>query len=105
MQKGLLAKKIGMLSVWSDAGEQVAVTALPRQQTLRALIDWSYDLLTDLEKLLLRRLAVFSGGWTLELAEQICSDEKLDALDILDMLGHLVDKSLVAIEVKKDGNE
>ncbi|MBK9207350.1 MAG: tetratricopeptide repeat protein [Anaerolineales bacterium] len=78
-------------------------TALPRQQTLRALIDWSYDLLTDLEKLLLRRLAVFSGGWTLELAEQICGDEKLDALDILDMLGHLVDKSLVAVE-EENGN-
>lgn len=73
-------------------------TALPRQQTLRALIDWSYDLLTDSEKLLLRRLAVFAGGWTLELAEQICADEKLDALDILDLLTHLVDKSLVAVE-------
>jgi predicted ATPase len=73
-------------------------TALPRQQTLRALIDWSYDLLTDAEKLLLRRLAVFSGGWTLELAEQICADDRIDALDILDMLGHLVDKSLVAME-------
>jgi len=75
-----------------------ARTALPRQQTLRALIDWSYDLLTDSEKLLLRRLAVFTGGWTLELAEQICSDEKLDVLDILDMHGRLVDKSLVAIK-------
>jgi predicted ATPase/class 3 adenylate cyclase len=73
-------------------------TALPRQQTLRALIDWSYDLLTDEEKLLLRRLAVFSGGWTLELAEQICADEKIDEFDILDMLTHLVDKSLVAVE-------
>ncbi len=73
-------------------------TALPRQQTLRALIDWSYDLLTDNEKLLLRRLAVFSGGWMLELAEQICGDEKLDEMDILDMLTHLVDKSLIAVE-------
>jgi predicted ATPase/class 3 adenylate cyclase len=73
-------------------------TALPRQQTLRALIDWSYDLLSAKEKLLLSRLAVFSGGWTLELAEQICADEKLDAYEILDMLTHLVDKSLVAVE-------
>jgi predicted ATPase/class 3 adenylate cyclase len=72
-------------------------TALPRQQTLRAMIDWSYDLLAENEKLLLRRLAVFTGGWTLELAEQICSDEKIDALEVLDMLGRLVDKSLVSV--------
>ena len=49
-------------------------TALPRQQTLRALIDWSYDLLTDQEKTLLRRLSVFAGGWTLAAAESVCSD-------------------------------
>ena len=48
-------------------------TALPRQQTLRALIDWSYDLLTPQEKMLLRRLSVFAGGWTLEAAEEICA--------------------------------
>lgn len=49
-------------------------TALPRQQTLRALIDWSYDLLSDEEKTLLRRLSVFAGGWTLEAAEAVCAD-------------------------------
>jgi len=49
-------------------------TALPRQQTLRALIDWSYDLLSDKEKTLLRRLSVFAGGWTLEAAEKVCAD-------------------------------
>src|SRR5206468_12224580 len=49
-------------------------TALPRQQTLRALIDWSYDLLSPSEKALLRRLAVFAGGWTLEAAEAVCAD-------------------------------
>jgi predicted ATPase len=70
-------------------------TALPRQQTLRALIDWSYDLLTEDEKLLLRRMSVFIGGWTLDLAEQVCSDEKINSFEILDMLGKLVDKSLV----------
>ncbi|HLJ54004.1 MAG TPA: protein kinase [Chthonomonadaceae bacterium] len=48
-------------------------SALPRQQTLRSLIDWSYDLLTGLERALLRRLSVFSGGWTLEAAEAVCS--------------------------------
>ncbi len=73
-------------------------TALPRQQTLRALIDWSYDLLSGTEKLLLSRLSVFAGGWTLELAEQVCSDDNLDVLDIFDLQGNLVDKSLVVLE-------
>ncbi len=49
-------------------------TALPRQQTLRAMIDWSYDLLSEKEKTLLRRLSVFAGGWTLEAAEAVCAD-------------------------------
>jgi len=73
-------------------------TALPRQQTLRALIDWSYDLLFENERTLLRRLAVFSGGWTLEAAEQVCGDESIKTDDILDLLDHLVDKSLVVVE-------
>jgi class 3 adenylate cyclase len=50
-------------------------TALPRQQTLRAMIDWSYDLLTPKEQTLLRRLSVFAGGWTLEAAEKVCADD------------------------------
>lgn len=70
-------------------------TALPRQQTLRALIDWSYDLLSDREKTILRRVAVFAGGWTLEAAEAVCADEEFDALDVLELLSSLVDKSLV----------
>ena len=49
-------------------------TALPRQQTLKAAIDWSYDLLSEDEKTLLRRLSVFAGGWTLEAAEAVCAD-------------------------------
>jgi predicted ATPase/class 3 adenylate cyclase len=73
-------------------------TALPRQQTLRALIDWSYDLLSEKERTLLRRLAVFSGGCTLEAVEQICSYDHNQAEEILDLLTHLVDKSLLAIE-------
>jgi predicted ATPase/class 3 adenylate cyclase len=77
-------------------------TALPRQQTLRALIDWSYDLLSENEKLLLRRLAVFMGGCTLEAAEQVCSDERIHAEDILDLLIHLVDKSLVVVDEHPD---
>jgi non-specific serine/threonine protein kinase len=73
-------------------------TALPRQQTLRALIDWSYDLLSENEKLLLRSLAVFMGGCTLEAAEQVCSDGQIHAEDLLDLLIHLVDKSLVVVD-------
>jgi len=69
-------------------------TALPRQQTLRALIDWSYDLLSDTEKALFRRLAVFIGGWTLEAAEAVCSGDGVDQYEVLDLLTQLVDKSL-----------
>jgi predicted ATPase/class 3 adenylate cyclase len=74
-----------------------ARTALPRQQTLRALIDWSYDLLSENERLLLRRLSVFAGGWTLEAAEQICSGDGIVISDVLDLLTQLVNKSLVVV--------
>lgn len=77
-------------------------TALPRQQTLRATIDWSYSLLSEEEKILFRRLAVFVGGWTLEAAESVC-DEAGAGLDILDLLTRLVDKSLVFIEESIEG--
>jgi predicted ATPase/class 3 adenylate cyclase len=74
-----------------------ARTALPRQQTLRAMIDWSYSLLSEQEKILFRRLAVFVGGWTLEAAESICGGDE-DGFEILDLLTRLVDKSLVYAE-------
>ena len=70
-------------------------TALPRQQTLRALIDWSYNLLSEEEKTVLRRLSVFMGGWTLEAAEAVG-----DNPNILDLSTHLVDKSLVAVDLE-----
>lgn len=66
--------------------------ALPRHQTLRAMIDWSYDLLDEAERSLLRTLAVFAGGFTIEAAEAVHSDP-----GVLDLLAHLVDKSLVVI--------
>ena len=72
-------------------------TALPRQQTLRALIDWSYDMLSADEQVLLRRLSVFAGGWSFETAEAICND-----LDVLDLLTQLVNKSLVVVEEGKE---
>ena len=72
-------------------------TVLPRHQTLRGLIDWSYDLLTESEKTLLCRLSVFAGGWTLEAAEKVCSDEGIEEGAVLDTLTSLVDKSLVVV--------
>ncbi|MGE5643967.1 MAG: adenylate/guanylate cyclase domain-containing protein [Byssovorax cruenta] len=77
-------------------------TALPRQQTLRAMIDWSYSLLSEDEKTLFRRLAVFVGGWTLEAAESVCG-EKTAGSDVLDLLTRLVDKSLVFLEESMEG--
>ncbi|MBK8552251.1 MAG: adenylate/guanylate cyclase domain-containing protein [Ignavibacteria bacterium] len=71
-------------------------TALPRQQTLRAMIDWSYDLLTDKEKILFQRLSVFSGGWTLEAAEEVCSDDNIESYEIIDTHTNLLDKSLIS---------
>ncbi|MGZ9086794.1 MAG: ATP-binding protein, partial [Rhodoplanes sp.] len=70
-------------------------TVSPRQRTLRALIDWSYDLLPEQERALFQRLSVFAGGWTLEAAETVCADDDLARHDVLDLLTHLVEKSLV----------
>ncbi|MBC8023613.1 MAG: tetratricopeptide repeat protein, partial [Burkholderiales bacterium] len=75
-------------------------TALPRQQTLRASIDWSYDLLDVPERVLLRRLAVFAGGWTLEAAENVASGGDVENSAVLDLLTPLVDKSLVEFDRK-----
>ena len=75
-------------------------TALPRQQTLRATLDWSYDLLTEAERVLLLRLAVFAGGCTIEAAEAVCGGEPLAGWEILDRLTSLVDKSLVIAEAQ-----
>ena len=77
-------------------------TALPRHQTLRATIDWSYDLLPEEARLLLRRLAVFAGGFTLEAAEQICSGEPLSPRAVLDLLARLVDRSLVIVDQQQE---
>ncbi len=70
-------------------------TALPRQQTLRSLIDWSYDLLSEPEKILFARLSCFSGSWSMEAAEAICGDRAVADIGVVDLLSALVDKSLV----------
>jgi len=78
-------------------------TALPRQQTLRALIDWSYDLLAPAEQTLLRRLSVFAGGWPLEAAEAVCAGGDVEDWEVLDLLARLVAKSLVVAEPPEGG--
>jgi len=73
-------------------------TALPRQQTLRATLDWSYDLLEEQERAVLRRLAVFAGGFTLEAGSAVASDEAIDEFAVTDLLSQLVARSLVVAD-------
>lgn len=78
-----------------SAGRRTAPT---RQQTLRSTLDWSYELLDDLERTLLRRLSIFVGGFDLVAVEAVVTDDTLDPLDLIDLLDRLVDKSLVSAE-------
>ncbi|MER7207386.1 MULTISPECIES: ATP-binding protein [Streptosporangium] len=78
-------------------------TAPARHQTLRATVDWSYQQLKEPERILLRRLAVFTGGWTLEMAEKVCDGDGLWAEDVLSVLCGLVDKSLVLADAEVAG--
>jgi len=108
----LAAARVGALSVEQIAarlGDRFQLlasgdrTAPLRQQTLRAAVDWSYELLTAPEQMLLRRLAVFSG-WNLEMAEQVCADEAIPADQVLDLLAALIDKSLVTLDGELEGD-
>jgi predicted ATPase/DNA-binding CsgD family transcriptional regulator len=78
-------------------------TAPARQQTLQAAVDWSFELLTPDEQVLLRRLAVFAG-WSLEMAEQVCADPPIGVEHVLELLAALIDKSLVALEDEVSGD-
>jgi tetratricopeptide (TPR) repeat protein len=73
-------------------------TVVARHRTLEATVDWSYDLLTEAERCLLARLSVFSGGWTLEAAEEVCAGGAIGDGDVLELLARLVDKSLVIVD-------
>jgi predicted ATPase/DNA-binding SARP family transcriptional activator len=75
---------------------------IPRHQTLRASIDWSYDLLSEQERALMLRLAVFAGGWTLETAEAVCPGEAVQEWELLELLTGLVEKSLVVYQPDED---
>jgi predicted ATPase/DNA-binding XRE family transcriptional regulator len=103
----LAAAKVTMLSVEQIADQlhenfrllaRGASTVLPRHQTLWSTIDWSYNLLTPSEKVLSGRLSVFVGGWTVDAAMSVCSDELLQSEEVIRLLEHLINKSLVIRE-------
>jgi predicted ATPase/class 3 adenylate cyclase len=104
----LAAARVGALSVEHIAvrlGDRFRLltrgdqTKLPRQQTMRACIDWSYELLSEPERELLRRLTVFAG-WTLDAAEAVGAGGEIEQSDVLDLLTHLVEKSLVQFDAE-----
>ena len=72
--------------------------ALPRHRTLKAAMDWSFDLLTDVERALFVRLSVFAGSFDLEAVETVCTGGGVDGVDVLDLLSRLIDRSLVVLE-------
>jgi predicted ATPase len=108
----LVAARIKMLSLQSLLAQvQSRLLDLPagtmdlpdRQRTLQTTLDWSYDLLDDVERLLFRRLAMFAGGWTLEAAEFVCADAtQIPAWEVFDLLSRLIDRSLVVPELDGD---
>jgi predicted ATPase/DNA-binding SARP family transcriptional activator len=75
-------------------------TVLPRHQTLRATLDWSYELLSERERTVFVRLGIFVSGWTLEAAQQVCSDARIAEADVFELLSSLVDKSLVVVQTQ-----
>lgn len=77
-------------------------TAGERHQTLRSMIDWSHGLLSEAERVLLRRLSVFAGGWTLEAAESVCAGEGVARTEVLELLTRLVEKSLVQLDARAE---
>jgi predicted ATPase/DNA-binding SARP family transcriptional activator len=108
----LAAARVGALSpaqIAERLGDSLAVltagsrSALDRQQTLRATLSWSHDLLTPAERAQFRRLAVFAGSFALEAAEAVTAGEGVDEREVADLLGRLVDKSLVVAEEVADG--
>jgi len=88
-----LDERFRLLTDWSP-------TLMPRQQTLRGAMDWSYELLSETERVLLRSLSVFAGGFALDAVEAVCGG-MVDEYEIINLLSHLVDKSLVIAEVQE----
>ena len=77
-------------------------TALPRHQTLRAAMDWSYDLLPEIEQIVFRRLGVFRGSFTMEGAAAVAGDERIKAADVIESVANLADKSLITTDISSD---
>jgi predicted ATPase/DNA-binding SARP family transcriptional activator len=108
----LAAARVGALSpaqIAERLGDCLAVltagsrSALDRQQTLRATLSWSHALLTTVERALFRRLGVFAGTFALEAVEEVAAGEGVDERQVADLLGRLVDKSLVVVHDDSDG--
>lgn len=78
-------------------------TSVARQRTLEGTVAWSYDLLSETERRVFSELSVFSGGWSLEAAEEVCSGDGIERGDVLDLLSHLVNKSLVVVDSDSRG--
>jgi predicted ATPase/class 3 adenylate cyclase/DNA-binding CsgD family transcriptional regulator len=95
----LLSRLDDRFRVLSDSSR----TALPRHQTMRATVDWGYELLSQEERSLFRRLSVFAGGFTLDAVEAVCAGDGVEAADVMDLLARLVDKSLVVPDEGADG--
>ena len=100
----LAVEQVAQRLEWSlDVLKGQSRTAEARQQTLKATLDWSHDLLSEAEQVLFMRLSVFAGGWTLEAAEAVCSGDGIEQEAVLDLLGGLVDKSLVVAGANTNG--
>jgi predicted ATPase len=98
--KAILERLDGQMKILASSSRIVP----ERQQTLKATIDWSYDLLSEEEQRFFDRLSVFTGDFSLEAVEDVCSDDRLKKDDVLSVLSQLVDKSLVNIENQEDGS-
>jgi predicted ATPase/DNA-binding CsgD family transcriptional regulator len=108
----LAAARVGALSVTQISGRLEHSLGLlsgrdrtspERQRTLRGALDWSYELLDEEERELFGRLSVFAGGFTLDAAEAVCAGDEIEPDDVLDLLGHVMDKSLVVAEAGAEG--
>jgi predicted ATPase/DNA-binding SARP family transcriptional activator len=99
---GELAQRMGDRFALLTTGPR---TAEARQRTLRATVDWSHQLLSDPERVLLRRLSVFRGSWTLDAMQAVAGDEPLETSALVDLLGRLVDRSLVVVDRTAPGRD
>ena len=100
----MTALSIQQIAARLDKSFQLLTGGLPHHRTLNAAIEWSYDLLSESERVLLHRLSVFAGGWTLDAAESVTSDSSfISAENVIDLLSQLVNKSLVVVDFQARG--